>query len=302
VVGNHFVAANRSTLAARGVFVHRPNGFYRPGYAYYHNWHADWHHGYWHGWYTRPWFWFGTGVAAGWLLAPGETVVYSNPYYIAPPQQVVPVFDYSQPIPVPASVAIDQGTSDSYDATSQSPPPEAVASQPPQPEPPDGTADASAAAAAKLLDDARQAFAANDYGRAQQLADQAIEQQPKDTALHEFRALTLFAQRKYAEATATIYAVLAVGPGWDWDTLKALYPDPNIYTGQLRALEQYTNANPKDAAARFLLAYQYLVLDARDAAAKTLQSVVALQPNDQLAAHLLQMLNTKSPDRPAPGM
>ena len=300
-VGNHFVAVNRGTLAARGVYIHRPNGFYRPGYAYYHDRYAGWHHGYWSGWYGRPWLWFGAGAAAGWLLAPGENVVYSNPYYLAPPQQLVPVFDYSQPIPVPAPVAIDQGDSDAPAVVDQSPPPQPLDSQAPPPEAPDGASDESAAAAAKLLDDARQAFAANDYPRAQQLVDQAIQQQPKDTTPHEFRALTLFAQGKYAEAAATIYAVLAVGPGWDWDTLKALYPNTMTYTNQLRALEQYTKANPKDAAARFLLAYQYLVTDSRDAAVRTLQSVVALQPNDQLAKYLLQMLDKGWPDRPAPG-
>ena len=186
VVGNHFVTANRSTLAARAVYMHRPNGFYRPGYAYYHNWHADWHHGYWHGWYSRPWLWFGTGVAAGWLLAPGENIVYSNPYYFAPPPQVVPVFDYSQPIPVPASVA------SSIRGLAICPSAEPIASAgtvaTPNRSLPMAAADATAAAAAKLLDDARQAFAANDYGRASNWSTRPSKQQPKDTTLHEFRA------------------------------------------------------------------------------------------------------------------
>jgi hypothetical protein len=62
---------------------------------------------------------------------------------------------------------------------------------------------------------------------------------PKDAATHEFRSLTQFALGKYQEAAATIYAVLAVGPGWDWTTLSSMYPDIDTYTAQLRKLEEY---------------------------------------------------------------
>ena len=47
------------------------------------------------------------------------------------------------------------------------------------------------------------------------------------------QALTLFAQRKYKDAASAIYAVLAAGPGWDWQTMSELYPDPEVYTKQL---------------------------------------------------------------------
>ena len=42
---------------------------------------------------------------------------------------------------------------------------------------------------------------------------------------------------RYPEAAAVTYAVLADGPGWDWDTMISLYPGVDAYTGQLRALE-----------------------------------------------------------------
>ena len=77
------------------------------------------------------------------------------------------------------------------------------------------------------------------YNQALELADQAIRQTPNEAALHEFRGLVLFALRRYDEAAAALYAVLAVGPGWDWPTLIWLYPDVSVYTGQLRALESY---------------------------------------------------------------
>jgi hypothetical protein len=33
--------------------------------------------------------------------------------------------------------------------------------------------------------------------------------------------------------------VLSVGPGWDWTTLIGLYPSIDVYTTQLRALEDF---------------------------------------------------------------
>ena len=67
----------------------------------------------------------------------------------------------------------------------------------------------------------------------------ALAKVPNDSDIHEFRALCLFALGRYDEAAATLYAVLSVGPGWDWTTLIGLYPDVSVYTAQLRALESY---------------------------------------------------------------
>ena len=105
--------------------------------------------------------------------------------------------------------------------------------------------------------------------------------------LHEFRGLALFALHRYKEAAGTIYAVLSVGPGWDWTTLSSFYPDVDVYTEQLRALEQYVNANPNAAEARFLLAYHYMTCGHTDAAATQFKAVVQLNPKDQLSAQLL---------------
>ena len=43
-------------------------------------------------------------------------------------------------------------------------------------------------------------------------------------------ALCLFALGRYDESAATLYAVLSVGPGWDWTTLIGLYPDVSTST------------------------------------------------------------------------
>ena len=141
-----------------------------------------------------------------------------------PQQAAAPAYNYSQPI-----------------STTAAPPEQAVASQ-----------------ATAAFDQAREAFKAGDYAQALQLDQQALAQTPNDTSLHEFLALVFFAQGKYEQAAAPLYAVLSVGPGWDWTTLSGMYPDVDTYTGQLRALEAYVKANPDSAQARFVLAYQYL--------------------------------------------
>jgi predicted Zn-dependent protease len=66
---------------------------------------------------------------------------------------------------------------------------------------------------------ARDVFKAGDYPQALDLADQVLKKTPDVPVVHEFRALALFALRRYDEASATVYAVLSTGPGWNWATL-----------------------------------------------------------------------------------
>ena len=179
---------------------------------------------------------------------------YYNPYYVSGGYSG---FNYSQPVPVIYS---------DVPATSN-----------------DQTADA-------LLDSAIAAFQQNDYDRALDIVNKGISQYPSDSVLHEFRALILFAKADYQQAASTIHSVLAVGPGWNWATLGGLYTDVAIYTRQLRALEAFARQNPDDAGSRFLLAYHYMAGDHQDAAARKLQDVVRLSPEDRVAADLLAMM------------
>jgi tetratricopeptide (TPR) repeat protein len=143
------------------------------------------------------------------------------------------------------------------------------------------------------LDSARDAFRSGDYAQALQLAEQAIQGTPNDPALHEFRALCLFALGRYDDAAVPMYTALSAGPGWDWTTLAGLYPAIDVYTQQLRALEAYCRATPQAASARFLLSALYMTQGNNDAAAGMLQQVVALQPRDTLSAQLLTALTAK---------
>ena len=141
------------------------------------------------------------------------------------------------------------------------------------------------------MDTAREAFKRGDYAQAEQFSDKAVALMPDDTAIHEFQALTLFAQQKYRDAAAGIYAVLSAGPGWNEHTLQSLYADPKTYAGQLPALETYAKDNPQAADALFLLAYHELTAGKLDVARGELERVAQLEPKDKVAAELVQALS-----------
>ena len=270
-------------------------------------WHDHWHHGYWgggnwggvaswglgfgagyrHGWWngyaSRPWYrpWYSNSAVWGhgaWALGPiyydsGYTT-YSNPYYVSSSDY----YDYSQPIQVVMASPLD-------DASAPAPGAVTIAAPAPPPE---------VQASLTHLDAAQEAFAAGDYVKAGAELDVAIKDQPSDAALHEFRALVYFATGDYAKAAGALYAVLAVGPGWDWTTMSSLYPSVDAYSAQLRTLESFVKKNSKDAAAHFVLAYHYITATHNEAAIAQLQQVEKLMPSDRLASELIVGLGGES--------
>jgi hypothetical protein len=193
---------------------------------------------------------------------------YTNPYYAtvvaAQPAQTTITYDYSQPIN--------------------------VTSAPPDPSVADSTE--------QVFSAARDSFKAGDYQRALDLADMVLKQTPNAAVVHEFRALVLFALKRYDEAAAVDYAVLTAGPGWNWSTLVGLYPDVDTYTNQLRALEAYVKGNPNSSSGQFLLGYHYLTQGSYDAAGVQFERVVQLQPKDQLSASFAKLYK-KASEQPA---
>lgn len=225
-----------------------------------------WGNGYGYGGY-RPLGWGLGGWGLGSLYYNSGYLGYSNPYYISS-YGSFGNYSYSQPIPVSynASVVIVDNDPNSAD---------------------------------EVLNAAVVAFKQNDYDMALDIPNKGIAQYPDDAVLHEFRSLVLFARQDYQQSASTIHSVLAVGPGWDWTTLSSMYSSVGIYTGQLRALEAFTKANPQDAASRFLLAYHYMSCGHPDAAARHLQQVVKLMPNDRVAADVLKMVSAPQVDQPS---
>ena len=202
--------------------------------------------------------WGGWGLGS--LIYGSGYLPYYNPYYVYSPSIV---YNYAQPIPVAYnSNVVVSSTANCADTSTQ------------------------------VMNSAVAAFKQNDYNTALDLVNNGINQCPNDSVLHEFRGLVLFAKGDYQQAAATVHSVLAVGPGWDWTTLSGLYADVGIYTAQLRTLEAAVKQNPGDGASRFLLAYHYISDGYPDAAAKQLQQVVTLVPNDAVATNLLKMMTS----------
>ena len=70
-----------------------------------------------------------------------------------------------------------------------------------------------------------------------------------------------------------------------------LYPSVDVYTGQLRKLEAFVTSNASSAPGHFVLAYHYMTQGNNDAAAAQFKQVVALSPQDTLAAQLLKLVS-----------
>ena len=275
--GNRAYVANRPNFG-NNFNINRMNNFVRPTH---NDWNrGDWYHGDWHGnwnnsWYQRPTGWWAAGGWAGDNAFRGSLVLG----ILAVLQPLLRrIVRHRQRLRL---LAADRGGPGGCRA---------------------GRAPAGLTAeqqATPLFDAARIAFMQGDYKTALAQVDQAIAQVPNDTVLHEFRGLALFALWRYKEAAAADYAVLSAGPGWDWTTLIGLYPNVEVYTEQLRALEQYAKSHPAASEARFLLAENYLTCGHADAAAAQLKEGVRLDPKDQLSAQLLGSISASGAAEPA---
>lgn len=257
--------------------------------------HGGWYHDCWHGgWYPGAgwgymWNHYPVATAFG-LTAWGVNRVaygwgywsYSNPYYYSGSG----AYDYSQPL----VINVNSGNtttvvSNSADTADQTPP----------------APDADGMAA---FDEAREAFHNGNYMGALAKLDTTLKAMPNDTVVHEFHGLVLFALRKYPESAAAVYAVLSAGPGWDWTTMSGLYPSVDVYTKQLRSLEEFAKANPRSADAHFLLGYHYLICNYAENALKQFKLAQTQMPEDRLLKQLVEMTTppdeSKKSDTPPP--
>lgn len=259
---------------------------------YYHNYNGYWLNGYWGG---GRWGWSRWGGPLGTRSFPRWSIgseyygsgygQYSNPFLagakglsgselyaepvLAPPDQPSPGDDELGPggEPVPYSADPDLAASRAYLLKS----PEVTAGL-------------------RAFDAARAAFRNKDYAAAQIQIEAAIKQLPGDPAIHEFRALVLFARADYAAAAAVIYGVLAVSPGWNWTTLSNHYAEQAEFTRMLRDLEAYRRQHAEDPVPAFLSAYHYVTCRHYDAAIKQLETVRRLVPDARLVPPLITLL------------
>ncbi|MCP5544322.1 MAG: hypothetical protein H7A49_10515 [Akkermansiaceae bacterium] len=142
--------------------------------------------------------------------------------------------------------------------------------------------------------ESQEAFRSQDYLKALDLANKAVAEAPGDGALHEYRALVLFALGRFSESAGVLNPVLAGGPGWDWTTMISLYDSQETYTGQLKKLETYAGSKPDAADARFLLGYHYMVCGHIEEANAEFAAAAKLQPADTVSAQLRDLTAVSS--------
>lgn len=238
---------------------------------YYH--HYGWHHGCWHERWDHLWDEHPVAAAFGLTWWGANTMsylfgtsAYSNPYYYESTSGGG--IDYSQPQVQSEEPSTDGSPAEPVDV------PEA------------GLA---------VFDQARASFLAGDFEAARQQTDEALKLMPHDAVIHEFRALTLFALKRYSESAAVLHSVLAVGPGWDWTTMSQLYSSAEIYTEQLRELEAWVKDHDSLPEGHFVLAYHYLTCGHREQAASELKLVVKALPDDPVSLRMLSQLTDSDP-------
>lgn len=139
--------------------------------------------------------------------------------------------------------------------------------------------------------EARDLFMQQDYEGSLIATDAAIELRPRDIEIHQFRSQVQFALGNYDESAAGLHAVLSLAPSWNWETLRGLYPSVDVYTQQLRRLEDHRIATPDDLAARFLLGNFYNIMGYPDDAADEWRIVAEAKPDDVTVANLLSQVD-----------
>lgn len=143
---------------------------------------------------------------------------------------------------------------------------------------------------------ARQAFRQQDYRVAIRMAGHAAVDHPQSRDVHLLLSTALFAAGDYRGAAMEAHATAGIGPLPDWPTMAGLYGEPQAYTGHLRALEAFTEQNPRMPEGRFLLGFHYLVDGHPEAARGEFLAALKLAPQDQLAAQLLKQAGGTVPD------
>ena len=244
----------------------------------YHNWY----HGCWNGHYNYNWYVPLAVGATAWglsALTPWTYggVAYYNPYYTVPTTTVVasstPAYDYSQPIVLNNYVTTDSSSNQQASSATPAAAPSATETE-----------------SLGMVDQFRQEFYDQKYAESLVSIEKALKASPKDPVVHELRALNLFALGDYNRAAAALNSLLASAPGMDWTTMSTLYSDTDVYTGQLRKLEDHLRKNPKDASGSFVLGYHYLVLGEDEAAENAFRTVVQEQPRDLVAKRMLDSM------------
>ena len=141
-------------------------------------------------------------------------------------------------------------------------------------------------------------FRAGRYNVALKEWEHAMVDNPQNGELVLLTAQALFAVGKYDEAAGAVQHGMSMLPENQWGSVvsnyRNWYDDTSDYTAQLKALE--AASKQKDSAAmEFLLGYHYGYLGYPREAVRELDKALSLNPQDQTAAKLKQIMAAKFP-------
>jgi hypothetical protein len=142
----------------------------------------------------------------------------------------------------------------------------------------------------KSVAQAKRYFELQRYADALPILNRVIEQVPNDSDAFQFRSFIHFAMGDFEAAAADAYDALSFGNAWDWQTVYDLYGNAETYTAQMRRLETQARAE-RTLSGHFLLGYHYVVLGHYSRGKNEFQKVLAIQPDEPMAAALVEVLN-----------
>ncbi len=144
--------------------------------------------------------------------------------------------------------------------------------------------------AREALTRAEQDLAAGRYQQAVQNAGKAAMQLHEESEVHEVLWLALMGLADYRGAAIEAHAMDHFGVTPNWNDIAMKHDDPTRFNAQMKKLESFVQRNKDSDFAAFLLGYNYLVLDHKDAARQWLEEALKMDPQDALCSKLVASL------------
>ena len=141
-------------------------------------------------------------------------------------------------------------------------------------------------------EDVADAFAARDYDKAAQRAEQALTDEPDNAVLPFVYAQALFAGGKYSQSADVLREAMS---NLDTDKQEVFYPlgfyrDQAVLNDQIAGLAKAAAAKPSDAELQLLLGYQLFGVARYDEALEALQKAQPNYVNKEAATVLIDLL------------
>jgi tetratricopeptide (TPR) repeat protein len=149
-----------------------------------------------------------------------------------------------------------------------------------------------------------QAFKDGKYDDAIRNWQHAMVDDPQNGGLVMLLAQAYFAKGNYDEAAGAVQHGMQLLPQDKWGVVvqnfKELYGNNRTYTNQLRALEA-ARTKQNSPALRFLLGYHYAYLGFPQQAVRELEKALKLNPQDELARQLRDLMKAELGPAVKPG-